>query len=188
MVTPKVKRISITCAILGFIALAMVYRGYLTYVYQYHYFQVANGALSNDPTGVYVVSVISNYQIPNVLRERTITLARRNGIYCVTDSKGNSLPLIEGRDGLYFTEDFRPTGATILPGIVRHWNEGRISLDGDRLMIEGKMLEKGLMLGVSPLHKVLDWNVTFVKATTDATESSDKPDGEEWAQPVDRGK
>jgi hypothetical protein len=44
----------------------------------------------------------------------------------VTDDRGNTLSLTEGADGWYFSEDFDPVGAWILPGRARNWNEGRL--------------------------------------------------------------
>lgn len=163
--------------LLGVSLLSIAYLGVIGYIFLHRHRRIPSGELPNVLTGTFVVNNDTNYQIPDVFRGKTLTLEKSNGAsYQMVDEKGNILPLQQGADGLYFTEDFRPVGAWILPGIARNWNEGRITLRDDMLTVEGHMLEMGLMLFVFPFKDVTDWRVELTTAPNNPMHRSGEAD------------
>lgn len=134
------------------------YVAFVGYIFLHRHLRIPNGEYPIVPTGTYVVRNDTQYQIPDVFKSRTLALKEsRNGSYSIVDGKSNVLSLKQGADGLYFSENFSPSGAGILPGIARNWNEGRIVSRDGILIIEGHMLQMGLMLFVVPFKDVIEW-------------------------------
>ena len=131
------------------------------------------GKLANAPAGAFTVIKDTSYQIPTVFQSQTVTIKRlRGGDYQIVGANGQSLRLVEGRDGLYFSDDFRPVGAFILPGIARNWNEGRVSVREDAVIVEGYMLQKGLMLFAFPFKDVIEWQLEL-RSVTEPSNAAD---------------
>ena len=145
---------------------AVVYLAIVVSIYRDRHLKPPAGKLANAPTGAFTVIKDTSYQISTVFQSQTVTIKRLpGGDYQIVGANGQSLRLVEGRDGLYFSDDFRPVGAFILPGIARNWNEGRISVREDAVIVEGYMLEKGLMLFAFPFKDVIEWQLELRSVT-----------------------
>jgi hypothetical protein len=137
---------------------------------------IPRGSYSLASLGTYRVINDTNYQIPSVFRGKTLSLkATGKDGYELVAPDGAVLRLKQGADGLYFSENFSPVGAWLAPGIARNWNEGRLVERDGALVVEGWMLEKGLMLFVIPFKDAIEWRVELrpnVERAPDSTESA----------------
>ncbi|TWT47259.1 hypothetical protein [Botrimarina hoheduenensis] len=126
--------------------------------------------------GIYAIERETNYQVPEVFREASVTISRStHGGMQIKGSSGTALQLEEGADGWYFSKNFDPTGPIILPGLSRNWNEGRITASADGLVVEGYMLEKGLMLFVFPFADAAsEWSIKLTQTEESDTQSESK--------------
>jgi hypothetical protein len=114
------------------------------------------------PAGEYLIVRATNCQLPEVFLGESLTLRKSHeGSFSLTDSKGNYLALRQAAGGLYFSKNFRPAGAFILPGLARNWNEGFVQVQDDELLVRGAMLEMGLVLFVVPFSDISEWRVTL---------------------------
>jgi hypothetical protein len=146
--------------------IAVAYLAIVAGIFLHRHLHVPSGRLAKVPTGTFVVINDTSYQIPKALSSKTVTLEQvPQGAYQIVGEEGTLLPLIEGADGLYFSENFRPVGAAILPGSARNWNEGRITMRDGNLLVEGCMLEVGLMLFVAPFKDVIEWRLELKPST-----------------------
>lgn len=118
------------------------------------------------------------YQIPPVFQSQKVKFEQLPGdTYRLVNAHGQSLPLVGAADGFYFSEDFKPAGGFILPGLARNWNEGRVSVCEDTVLVEGYMIEKGLMLFVFPFKDIIEWQLELrpVNEPRDAADSRRNP-------------
>ena len=153
---------------------AFVYLAIVVTIYLEGHLIPPSGKPAKVPAGEFAVIVHNSYQIPPVFQSQTVRFEQLpGGTYRLVGANGQSLPLVGAADGFYFSEDFKPAGAFILPGIARNWNEGRVRVGEDAVFVEGCMLEKGLMLFVFPFKDIIEWRLELRPATepTDAADS-----------------
>jgi hypothetical protein len=139
---------------------------------------IPRGSYSLASPGTYGVTNDTNYQIPSVFRSKTVALkAKKSGAFELVAPDGAILRLDQGADGLYFSENFSPVGAWLMPGIARNWNEGRLFEQNGTLVVEGWMLEKGLMLFVIPFKDATEWRVELRPISQRAPDFTDPAGG-----------
>jgi hypothetical protein len=145
---------------------AVVYLAIVVSIYRERHLNPPAGKPAKVPAGELAVTRHNSYQIPPVFESQTVSFEKLPGdTYRLVGTNGQSLPLVDAADGFYFSEDFKPAGAFILPGIARNWNEGRVSVREDVVLVEGYMLERGLMLFVFPFKDIIGWQLELRPAT-----------------------
>lgn len=153
------------CLAIGAIALS-IFGAALIWVQTGQHLSPPPGHYDRAVEGVYAVECETNYQIPEVFADAfvTVTRSQRGGMQ-IECSAGSVLQLQDAADGWYFSQSFNPSGPIILPGIARNWNEGCVTVMDDGLVVEGYMLEKGLMLFLIPFADAPSkWSIKLTHA------------------------
>lgn len=126
-----------------------------------HHLTIPEGNYDKEIIGTFKIIKSPTLAIPTVFRGKTLYIEKSDKDLLIRGENGSTMKIKRGGDGFYFYEEFNPSGAIILPGIARNWNEGKLYWENDKIVVNGFMLEKGLMLYFIPFKDVVPWTVVI---------------------------